>query len=108
MAQLIDTASALEKMRDTWDEKTQQPKTYGLRFNTKNGFREIYNARKAVKNPQQKAEGNPGGRNHAHLQFKGLVQVYDDDIKEFRDIKFAQIIAFRDYNSTQWQPVKLI
>lgn len=108
MAQTIDTASALEKMRDTWDESTQQPKTYGLRFVSKNGFREIYNARKAVKNPQQKADGTTGGGQHAHLKFKGLVQVYDDDIKEFRDIKFAQIIAFRDYNSTAWQLVKLI
>ena len=108
MASSIDTASALEKMRDTWDEKTQQPKTYGLRFVSKNGFREIYNARKAVKNPQQRAEGTPTGGQHANLQFKGLVQVYDDDIKEFRDIKFAQIIAFRDHNSTQWIPVKLI
>ena len=108
MAQTIDTASALEKMRDTWDESTGQPKTYGLRFVSKNGFREIYNARRAVKNPQQRAEGVQSGPKHAHLQFKGLVQVYDDDIKEFRDIKFAQIIAFRDYNSTQWQLVKLI
>jgi len=107
--QEIDIATALEKMRDTWDEIREEPKTYGLRFVSKNGFREIYNARRGVKNPQQKAK--PEGkrtRQHAHLKMRGLVQVFDDDIKQFRDIKFSNIIAFRDYNTKEWIFTKLI
>jgi len=108
MNPVIDAASALAKMNDTWDESSSQPKTYGLRFGSKNGFREIYNARKGVKNPQQKYEERKSSAPHTNLKLSGLVQVFDDDIQQFRDIKFAQIIAFRDHNSSSWQLVKLI
>lgn len=108
MSLVIDTASALSKMNDTWDEKTSQPKTYGLRFCSKNGFREIYNARKGVRHPQQKFEARKSEGGHANLKLNGLVQVFDDDIQQFRDIKYAQIIAFRDHNSSTWQQIKLI
>lgn len=108
MSLVIDTASALSNMNDTWDEKTSQPKTYGLRFGSKNGFREMYNARKGVRHPQQKREERKSTGTHTNLKLSGLVQVFDDDIQEFRDIKFAQIIAFRDHNSSTWQLVKLI
>jgi hypothetical protein len=108
MSSVIDTASALAKMNDTWDERTSSPKTYGLRFGSQKGFREIYNARKGVRHPQQKREERKTTGNHANLKLSGLVQVFDDDIQQFRDIKFAQIIAFRDHNSSTWQPIKLI
>lgn len=101
----IDTATALAKMNDTYDHVSDVVKTYGLRFNTRKGFREIYNARKGVKEPKQ--EGKNSGRGKSHKKFNGLVQVYDDDTSRFRDIKFAQIIAFRDYKEKTWIPVKL-
>lgn len=106
----IDTASALSKMNDTYDHVGDQVKTYGLRFNTKNGFREIYNARKGVKEPKQQGKPKSGGeigRGKSHKKLNGLVQVFDDDIKQFRDIKFAQIFAFRDYKKKEWIPVRL-
>lgn len=104
----IDSASALAKMNDTWDSQGDSVKTYGLRFISKNGFREIYNARKAVKEPRQQGK-QPANNNRgkSNKKLHGLVQVYDDDTKQFRDIKFAQIIAFRDYRSTRWTAVRL-
>lgn len=104
----IDLASALAKMNDTWDENLGIEKTYGLRFIKDGGvFREIYNARKGVRHPQQKSKPSNKTRAHANLKFSGLVQVFDNDIKEFRDIAFDSIVAFRDYKSTKWQAVKL-
>lgn len=104
----IDTASALAKMNDTWDHSSDSVKTYGLRFISKNGFREIYNARKAVKEPKQHGkEPADNKRGKSNKKLHGLVQVYDDDTKQFRDIKFAQIVAFRDYKAKQWIPVRL-
>jgi hypothetical protein len=104
---VIDTASALAKMNDTWDEIQDREKTYGLRFITEKGFREIYNARKGVKFPQQKGKPSAEPRNNSNKKFSGLVQVYDADLKQFRDIFFDCIIAFRDYNDTTWQRVRL-
>lgn len=101
---MIDTASALSKMNDTYDHESNQVKTYGIRFISKAGFREIFNARKAVKEPKQQGKVRHKSSNK---KLNGLVQVYDEDIKEFRDIKFAQIVAFRDYKSKQWIPVRL-
>ena len=98
----IDTASALAKLNDTWDHEANEVKTYGLRFVSKGGFREIYNARKGVKEPKQQGKTTPNKRGKSQKKFNGLVQIYDDDIKQFRDITFANIIAFRDYNSTKW------
>lgn len=106
MISVIDTASALEKMKDTWDESKGEVKTYGLLVNTEKGLREFYNARKAVNKPKQKSGKKP--RNNPNLKLEGLVQIFDEDIKKFRTIKFAQIIAFRDYNSKEWQYTKLI
>lgn len=106
----IDTASALSKMNDTFDHVGDVVKTYGLRFNTRNGFREIYNARKGVKEPKQqgkKKTDTQTSRGKSHKKLNGLVQVFDDDTKQFRDIKFAHIIAFRDYKSKVWIPVRL-
>ena len=106
--QMIDTASALAKMNDTYDMDLDEVKTYGIRFVSKNGFREIYNARKGVKHPKQKGKNKNMGGAKSHKKFNGLVQIFDDDIKQFRDIKFAQIIAFRNYKEKTWIPVKLI
>jgi hypothetical protein len=104
----IDTASALSKMNDTYDHVREEVKTYGLRFVSKNGFREIYNARKGVKHPKQQSKSDTSKRGKSNKKFNGLVQVFDDDIQQFRDIKFAQIVAFRDYKEKTWIPVKLI
>jgi hypothetical protein len=105
---MIDTASALRKLDDTWDEINGCVKTYGLRFISKKGFREIYNARKGVKNPQQQyKEAAKGNQGNSHKKFGGLVQIFDDDIKQFRDIKYANIVAFRDYKSKEWIRVRL-
>lgn len=101
---MIDTASALSKMNDTYDYDLNEAKTYGLRFISKGGFREIYNARKAVKQPKQQGKEPHKSSNK---KLNGLVQVFDEDIKEYRDIKYAQIVAFRDYKSKQWIPVRL-
>lgn len=103
----IDTASALAKMNDTFDESKEVVKTYGLRFISEKGFREIYNARKGVKHPQQ--QGKPGTeiRQNSNKKFSGLVQVYDEDLKQFRDIFFDCIIAFRDYQTDQWIKTRL-
>lgn len=105
----IDTASALAKMNDTWDHDTDQVKTFGLRFFKEGGvFREIFNARKGVKHPQQKASSpSSGNRGRSHKKLNGLVQVFDDDKREFRDIPYDCIVAFRDYNSDQWIPTRL-
>lgn len=105
---MIDTASALARMNDTYDHQSEEVKTYGIRFVSKNGFREIYNARKGVKHPKQESKPNPNNRGKSQKKLNGLVQVFDDDIQEFRDIKFAQIIAFRNHKESVWIPVKLI
>lgn len=105
----IDTASALAKMNDTWDENLQCEKTYGIRFIKDGGvFREIYNARKGVKHAQQQGKTPDKTRAHANLKFSGLVQVYDNDLKQFRDIAFDCILAFRDHNTTTWQRTRLV
>jgi len=103
----IDTASALAKMNDTWDESASEEKTYGIRFATEKGFREIYNARKSVKFPQQQGKPIENNRGKSNKKFNGLVQVYDNDLKQFRDIFFDCILAFRDYKSTQWTRTRL-
>lgn len=103
----IDTASALSKMNDTWDENQGREKTYGLRFLKSGGVGEIYNARKGVKFPQQQAKKSNRSRAHTNLKMSGLVQVYDNDLKQFRDIFFDCIFAFRDHNTTQWIQTKL-
>ena len=107
MSNEIDTASALARMNDTYDHDAGEVKTYGIRFISKKGFREIYNARKGVKEPKQQGKASTTNQGKSHKKFNGLVQIYDDDIKQFRDIKFAQIIAFRNYKETTWIPVRL-
>lgn len=103
----IDTASALSKMNDTYDHIEDCVKTYGIRFVSKGGFREIYNARKGVKEPKQESKPNPNNRGKSHKKLNGLVQIYDEDIRQFRDIKYAQIVAFRDHKKKEWIPVRL-
>lgn len=104
----IDTASALMKMNDTYDHELDRVKTYGLRFITKKGFREIYNARKGVKEPKHQSKSTPtNNRGRSNKKFSGTVQVYDEDLRQFREPFFSDIIAFRDYNSTTWIPVRL-
>ena len=104
----IDTASALSKMNDTWDEALGEEKTFGIRFVKEGGqFREIYNARKSVKFPQQQGKPIENNRGKSNKKFNGLVQVYDNDLKQFRDIFFDCIVAFRDHKSTQWTQIRL-
>jgi hypothetical protein len=103
----IDTASALARLNDTWDESLSVEKTYGLRFITEKGFREIYNARKGVKFAQQKGKPNDTNRGKSNKKFSGLVQVYDNDLKQFRDIFFDCIVAFRDYKDSKWIRIRL-
>lgn len=103
---MIDTATALNLMNDTYDLERDQVKTFGLRFISKGGFREIYNARKGVKHPKQQ-RAKQTNRGKSHKKYHGVVQIFDEDIQEFRDIKFAGIVGFRDYNTTEWIRVRL-
>lgn len=99
----IDLVSALQKISsDTYDEALGCAKTYGLRFISGDGFREYYNVRKNVKEPRHQEKKNSDNRGKSNKKMFGLVPVYDEDRKVFRDIKYANILAFRDYKSDKW------
>lgn len=103
----IDISSALRMLNDTWDYDKDQVKTYGLRYYVPSGeMHERYNCRKSVKNPKQKAEENISRRGKSDKRFSGVVQIYDNDTSEFRDIPVAQIVYFRPYESKEWIRIK--
>ena len=103
----VDIASALRMMNDTFDYDADKVKTYGLRYYVPSGERhERYNCRKNVKHPKQKYEEQAGRRGKSDKRFAGVVQIFDEDTSEFRDIPVAQIVYFRPYQSKEWLRIK--
>lgn len=99
---MIDIASVLRKLDDTYDEGTQEVKEYGLRFITSDGRLRTMVCRKNEKNPG-KGSRKPTRLPHYNLKRSGTMLV--TEASHPRAIKPATICAFRDYKTTAWIPV---
>jgi hypothetical protein len=105
--QIIDIATALRMMNDTYDYDKDQVKTYGLKYYVPSGERhERFNCRKNVRHPKQRADESLTRRGKSDKRFAGVVQIFDHDTSEIRDIPVSQIVYFRMYQSTQWLKIK--
>lgn len=93
-----------------WDWDRDEPKTYGLKYVTSKGLiRTRYNCRKNVKNIhtlKQKRDTTHSNRHNYDRAIKGLVQIYDEDTQEYRDISAANIIYFRNHGESRWLRIK--
>lgn len=101
----IDIGTVLNKFDDTYDERNQAVKEYGIRFITEDGRLRTMRCRKGVKAPQQQLvkEGNqPRGKFRFNLQYHGAILLHDLDINESRSPKVAMITQFKDYKSSTW------
>ncbi len=102
-----DIASCLKRLNVTYDDRTNEVMQYGLRVLTKTGeVREIH-GRKNVKSPKQGLSGalEPRGKMLYNLNYNGLVQMWDEELHDYRAIKAACILQFRDHKSKVWQDV---
>ena len=102
----IDIASVMRKLDDTYDERTNEVKCYGLRFITRKGEKHEVICRKNVKSPKQETTGSdPRGKVMFNLQMHGVVMVEDMANGHPITPKVAMIYGFRDYKSNMWHNV---
>ncbi len=103
----IDIATCLKRLNTTYDDRTNEVMQYGLKVLTKQGVVRELHGRKNVKSPKQglKKELEPRGKMLFNLNYHGLVQMWDEEIKDYRAIKAACILQFQDHNSKVWQDV---
>lgn len=99
---MIDIASVLRKLDDTYDEGTQEVKEYGLRFITADGRLRTMVCRKNVKNP---GRGSKKPTRSASFNLKRAGTMLVTEGSQPRHVKPATICGFRDHNSTVWLPV---
>jgi hypothetical protein len=105
---VIDIGSVLNKFDDTYDEKKNEVKSYGIQFITDEGRVRTMHCRKGVKAPkQQLTEGGnqERGKFRFNLKRNGTIMLHDIDINKTRTPKVAAIFAFRDHKSTNWLKV---
>lgn len=103
----IDIGTVLNKLDIATSDDSEKVKTFGIRFVTRDGrVREIYDARKNVKLPRESGEGSSKrGKSHYNLKFHGTVKLYDENTEEYRDVKKAHMIQFREHNTTFWKTI---
>jgi hypothetical protein len=108
MSKSIDISSVLNQFDLVIDESSNQVRTLGIRYITASGkVGEIFDARKNVKNPMAKVDGerSPRSKQKYHLKEHGAMKLYNENSEEYRDIKVAHMIEFRPFNSKKWIPI---
>jgi hypothetical protein len=101
----IDIGTVLQRFDDTYDEKSNAVKEYGLRFLTSDGRHREMRCRKGVKAPQQQiVEGGnqPRGKFRFNLKYHGSMLLHDMDINETRSVKVSMIFGFKDFKTNTW------
>lgn len=103
----IDIGTVLNKFDDTYDESTNQVKTFGIKFVKSDGQVREMICRKSVKSPKQGKSGDLQERGKAkyNLKYHGAMMLFDEEIQSYRSVKVAHIFAFKDFRSDQWLDV---
>ena len=104
----IDISTVLKQFDLVYDEKSNQVKTFGIRFITADGRKsEIHDARKNVKNPKAATTGevSPRTKQKYNLKRHGAMKLFNENTEEYRDVKVAHMIEFRPYNQKIWIPI---
>ena len=104
---MLDIATCLKRLNTTYDDRTGEVMQYGLKVLTKSGVVRELHGRKNVKAPKQGLKGDlqPRGKMLFNLNYHGLVQMWDEEIQDYRAIKAACILQFKDHKAKIWQDV---
>lgn len=98
----IGIENVLLKLNDTVDRETSSVKTYGLRFLSAEGKREIH-CRKYTKMPKAALnDQDRRGRQFYNLQQSGALLLEDIEAGHPKSVKASMIYGFRDYQSSNW------
>lgn len=105
---MIDIGTVLNKINDTYDERTTVVKSYGLMFITADGRVRTMDARKNVKSPKQglRQAQAPKAKGLFNLQRHGTILLEDLQKRESRTVKVATIFGFKDFNQSPWHNVR--
>jgi hypothetical protein len=100
---MIDIATVLSKLNDTFDERTHQEKYYGIRFLDRHGNTHEVTVRKNVKSPQLKQDvKRTRGKDEFNLQRQGTVLLAEHNAIHPITPKACMIYGFRDFQSNKW------
>lgn len=98
----IGIESVLMKLNDTVDRETSAVKTFGIRFLSADGQREMH-CRKFTKMPKATlTDHDRRGRQYYNLQESGTLLLEDVEAGHPKSVKAAMIYGFRDYQSSKW------
>jgi hypothetical protein len=98
----ISIENVLVKLGDTVDSENLTVKTYGIRFLSAEGKREVI-CRKYTRTPKAQVSGqDPKGKHSFHLQLNGVVMLQFDGDDHPKYVYPAMIYGFQDYKSSKW------
>lgn len=105
---MIDIGTVLNKLSDTVDEFSNETKEFGLKVLVADGdVREMLCRKNAkLKSSSKQGGTHVKGKLNYNLQMKGALLLYDVEVKEFRSIKAACILQFKDFKSNDWLDVR--
>lgn len=105
----IDIGTILNKFDDTYDERSNEVKTYGIKYLKRkdgngNVLGSMVSCRKNVKNPKARLKGgnNERGKFRFNLKESGTILLHDESTGNTRSVKVSCIYAFRDHNGQRW------
>ncbi len=105
----IDIGTALKKLADTYDEQTNEVKTFGIRFLKQGGEKREFSAcRKNVKLPSIKYDhqkADPKSKGMYNLKYNGVIMLFDEDDQQPKNVPVSMIYQFKDFKSNTWLDV---
>ena len=104
---MIDIATVLKKLNDTYDEQTHEEKYFGIKFIDRNGLIHETEVRKNVRSAKLKQKTfDNRGKTEVNLKRNGIIMLRERHNTDHPITpKVCMIFGFKDYNSKTWHNV---
>lgn len=103
----IDIRAVLAKIDQLTDDRTNQSRTFGIRFLTTKGISELIDCRKQVAETRSKAGGEfpSKGKMNYNRKRNGII-LLEAPGKPYRSVLVSTIFEFKDFLDTRWIRVR--